>query len=172
MNKYFEYFEKELNSSFPMLSIKYGRKVTEIGYDNTEELDLLDEAYNEARKIECERIGKEFILFVRPTKEEREERLRKYREEMEKTKQEILDKMLHVVLNDLTDKDKEYILEHPKAIYHHHGLGTWIRNEYVHNNKLEDRFSIEIGDVRMCPDDISDLLIEEIIKVLQSEKEE
>ena len=97
----------------------------------------------------------------------REEIWKEICEEREHVKQEIIAKVLPVILEDLSEDVKTYILKNPCSGLLHHGIGTMIRNEYIHNNQLEDRFEIYTGGTLRCPDEISGILIKEVIKVLQ-----
>ncbi len=66
------------------------------------------------------------------------------------------------VLLQLSDEDKDFLLEHPDPIDHHFGLGLYIRNNYIHGKKL--------GFFIFRPDSLSTTIVGRVIEMLQGEK--
>ena len=66
------------------------------------------------------------------------------------------------VLLQLSDEDKDFLLEHPDPIDHHFGLGLYIRNNYIHGKKL--------GFFVFRPDSLSTTIVGRVIEIIQDEK--
>lgn len=96
-------------------------------------------------------------IVIKEAKRKNEELFRQRIE----TENQIITEVMPLVMAQLTDDDKKYLLEHPNAYYHHLGLGMAIRNSCLHSR--EDVYN---------PDDISHKIIESVIEQLINEQKQ
>lgn len=77
-----------------------------------------------------------------------------------------LEEAIKYLNNELSQEDKDYLIENG-AIYVHHSLGRWIRNNWnLWNGESELKESLlKLGYSH--PDDMSNYIIEEFIKYLK-----
>ena len=76
-----------------------------------------------------------------------------------KEHEDFVDRVAKDALQNLDEKEKEYIFLHPDSFTHHFGLGMWIRNKYIHGTKY---------DYYWHPDDLSGEIMERIASLLIS----
>ncbi len=70
--------------------------------------------------------------------------------------------------NDLTEEDKQFLLENG-ALSVHHTLGRWIRNNW---GLWDEQFELKLNMAKLGnihPDDMSNFIIEEYIKHLKEQ---
>ena len=72
--------------------------------------------------------------------------------------------------NDLSEEDKQFLLENG-ALSVHHTLGRWIRNNWgLWDEQSELKLNmVKLGNIH--PDDMSNFIIEEYIKHLKEQNE-
>ena len=77
-----------------------------------------------------------------------------------------LEEAIKYLDKELSQEDKDYLIENG-AIYAHHSLGRWIRNNWnLWNDESELKESLlKLGYSH--PDDMSNYIIEEFIKYLK-----
>lgn len=77
-----------------------------------------------------------------------------------------LEEAIKYLDKELSQEDKDYLIENV-AIYAHHSLGRWIRNNWnLWNGESEIKESLlKLGYSH--PDDMSNYIIEEFIKYLK-----
>lgn len=63
------------------------------------------------------------------------------------------------VIAELTQEDKDYLLEHPDPTEHHFGLGLNIRNQFIYGKDL--------GFPGVLPDALSAEIVEKVIAKLK-----
>ena len=72
---------------------------------------------------------------------------------------------------ELSNEDKEYLLEHG-ALSVHHSLGSWIRNNCGLWNKEDNELKSSIKKLGYShPDDMSNYIIEQYIEYYKSKNE-
>lgn len=85
-----------------------------------------------------------------------------WRTYMANRESEFVEYVAQDVLLQLSDEDKDFLLEHPDPIDYHFGLGLYIRNNYIHGKKL--------GFFVFRPDSLSTTIVGRVIEMLQGEK--
>ena len=77
-----------------------------------------------------------------------------------------LEEAIKYLDKELSQEDKDYLIENG-AIYAHHSLGRWIRNNWnLWNGESELKESLlKLGYLH--PDDMSNYIIEEFVKYLK-----
>ena len=89
--------------------------------------------------------------------------------EFKQIEAESLEEFIELVAKDcieeMEDEDKSIILENPDPLYHHFGLGMYIRNRYLWQRDSSKDRDYTIRMYR--PDDMSMMITERIIQELQ-----
>lgn len=77
-----------------------------------------------------------------------------------KTLDDFIEKIANECVENMSDEDKEYICDHPRALDHHFGYCMYIRNKYLWNADLESM------GIDVHPDDLSGYIMSRIISML------
>ncbi len=78
-----------------------------------------------------------------------------------KTRNEFIEEVADDFIKKLSDKDKEYICDHPFSLEYHFTYCLYIRNHYIYGNM--DKFGFQI-----VPDDFSSSIMDCIIEKISS----
>ena len=79
--------------------------------------------------------------------------------------EEFIDLVAKDCIEEMEDEDKSIILENPDPVYHHFGLGMYIRNRYLWKRDRSKDKDFRMGMYR--PDELSPMITERIIQELQ-----
>lgn len=77
-----------------------------------------------------------------------------------KTLDDFIEKIANECVENMSNEDKEYICDHPRALDHHFGYCMYIRNKYLWNADFES-----MGNY-VHPDDLSGYIMSRIISML------